>query len=172
MCCFCNLQDDCQSQRRFCSAVTGRILLALTRFHCLRHFMAGLRRAMPTSPDALAGNSKLGHDSPALPDPASALASAAAAGLQAKRQTLSALIASGSAAATVPVSWRVHGFREQAVPTAAVPDLGACWLSEKTLAISRQFGLGVACAAVGVCFCLGTTTLQKMTRRATCFPAY
>ncbi len=127
---------------------------------------------MPTSPDALAGNSKLGHDSPALPDPASALASAAAAGLQAKRQTLSALMASGSAAATVPVSWRVHGFREQAVPTAAVPDLGAFWLSAKTLAISRQFGLGVACAAVGVCFCLGTTTLQKLTRRATCFPAY
>ncbi len=110
---------------------------------------------MPTSPDTLAGNSKLGHfwqqaGSPALPDPASASASAAGGGLHAKRQTLSALTPSGSAAATVPVSRLVHGFGELAVPTAAVPDLAAALAVSKAAGGEQQFGLGVACAATGL----------------------
>ncbi len=60
--------------------------------------------------------------------------SPAGGGLHAKGQTLPALTPSGSAAATVPVSQLVLGFGEQAVPTAAAPDLGAA------LAVSKNAG--------------------------------
>lgn len=89
--------------------------------------------------DALPKKSKLGHfrqqaGSPALPEPASA--SASAGSLHARGQSL-----------TLPGFAAVPNSEEQAVPTAAVPDVAAALAVSRAAGSEERLGPGVASAA-------------------------